>query len=98
MSDSRPDISTDIAIVGGGLAGGLIALAMRRHAPDTRFILIDAGKTLGGNHRWSWFDSDMDVDGQDLLSTIHQTNWETGYDVEFPRYRRTLGTDYHSMA
>lgn len=98
MSDSPPDISTDIAIVGGGLAGGLIALALTAHTPDTRFVLIEAGKTLGGNHRWSWFDSDMDADGRALLANIRQTQWDKGYDVEFPRYRRTLETGYSSMA
>ena len=35
----------DLAIVGGGLAGGLIALAVHRAHPGLRLALIEAGPT-----------------------------------------------------
>ncbi len=91
------DAQFDVAIVGGGLAGGLIALAMHRARPEYRIALIEAGKTFGGNHRWSWFDTDLCDAGRALLSGFRQTGWDTGYDVEFPKYRRTLQTAYRSM-
>jgi lycopene beta-cyclase len=87
----------DVAIVGGGLAGGLIALALHRARPQFRIALIEAGKTIGGNHRWSWFDSDLSDAGRALLAGFRQTGWDSGYDVEFPKYRRTLKTGYRSM-
>ncbi|MEL6531222.1 MAG: lycopene beta-cyclase CrtY [Pseudomonadota bacterium] len=98
MVDSPTDAAFDIAIVGGGLAGGLIALALNRHAPDTRFVLIESGKTLGGNHRWSWFESDLTTDGKELLAPLRQTEWQNGYEVKFPKYRRALKTGYRSMS
>jgi len=60
MSDSPPHSASgsasphDLVIVGGGLAGSLIALALQRHAPGCRFLVIEAGRTFGGHHRWSW--------------------------------------------
>ncbi|BDW83564.1 hypothetical protein MACH24_30020 [Erythrobacter sp. Dej080120_24] len=94
MSDSQ----LDVAIVGGGLAGGLIALALHRARPEFRIAVVEAGKVIGGNHRWSWFDSDLSDEGRALLAEFRQTGWNAGYDVEFPKYRRTLGTSYRSMA
>lgn len=94
MSDSQ----LDAVIVGGGLAGGLIALALHRARPEFRIALIEAGKVIGGNHRWSWFDSDLSDEGRALLAGFRQTEWHSGYDVEFPKYRRTLQTAYRSMA
>ncbi|WP_188643715.1 lycopene beta-cyclase CrtY [Tsuneonella deserti] len=87
----------DIAIAGGGLAGGLIALALRRARPDLRVALVEAGPTLGGNHRWSWFASDLDAEGTALLRELHQTRWD-GYSVRFPGHARDLATPYHSLA
>jgi len=88
----------DLAIVGGGLAGGLIALAVSQRRPDVRLRLIEEGPAPGGNHRWSWFASDLAPAGQALLAPFVQTNWTGGYDVAFPHHRRHLPTPYRSLA
>ncbi len=88
----------DIAIVGGGLAGGLIALALRRARPEIAIRLIEAGPALGGNHRWSWFTSDLDEAGEWLMRPFRVTRWDEGYDVAFPGRVRTLSTPYRSLA
>lgn len=87
----------EIAIVGGGLAGGLIALALHRRDPAMPIALIERGDTLGGNHRWSWFESDLDAEGAGLLGRFRKTAWD-GYEVRFPAYRRQLATRYNSLA
>ena len=94
MTDSQ----VDCVIVGGGLAGGLIALALHRARPEFRIRVIEAGRTIGGNHRWSWFDSDLSDEGRALLAAFRQTDWDDGYEVKFPKYRRKLKTTYRSMA
>ncbi len=88
----------DVAIVGGGLAGGLIALALRRARPGFALALIEAGPAIGGNHRWSWFAGDLDAAGEALLGSFRQTRWDGGYDVRFPDRARTLATGYNSLA
>jgi lycopene beta-cyclase len=88
----------DLVIVGGGLAGGLIALALHRHAPDCRFVVIEAGRTLGGHHRWSWFDTDLAAEAHPLMSGFALNGWDEGYDITFPAYGRTLPTAYRSLA
>lgn len=87
----------DVAIAGGGLAGGLTALALRRARPDLRVALVEAGSTLGGVHRWSWFSTDLSNMGSALLEPFHTAKWQ-GYDVRFPAFRRTLDTAYASLA
>jgi lycopene beta-cyclase len=87
----------DIAIAGGGLAGGLIALALTRQRPDLSLRLIEAGPELGGNHRWSWFASDLSADGEALLDPVRSTRWEKGNEVIFPGHRRQLATPYCSI-
>ena len=88
----------DIAIAGGGLAGGLIALAVQRAEPDLDVRLVEAGDDLGGNHRWSWFASDLPPEGDALLAPFRKTEWDTGYDVRFPAHSRTLRARYRSLA
>lgn len=58
--------------------------------------LFDAGKTLGGNHRWSWFASDLDVQGTELLAKFKMTAWPD-HEVRFPAYRRHLEGGYRSL-
>lgn len=88
----------DIAIVGGGLAGGLIALALARLRPDIVVKVLEGGDVLGGNHRWSWFDSDLTDEGRGLIEAFRLIRWDAGYDVRFPRCARTLATPYRSLA
>ena len=87
----------DVAIAGGGLAGGLAALALHRARPGLRLALIEGDESLGGNHRWSWFDSDLDTDGSALMADFRKAQWP-GYEVRFPGFERQLGTGYNSLA
>ncbi|MCW1384235.1 lycopene beta-cyclase CrtY [Novosphingobium sp. KCTC 2891] len=86
----------DIAILGGGLAGGLIALALARHRPDLSLLLVEQDETLGGNHVWSFFGTDVGKAGRDLLAPIVAAAWR-GYEVRFPAHERELGTSYYAM-
>ncbi|PLK24026.1 lycopene cyclase [Porphyrobacter sp. TH134] len=88
----------DVIIVGGGLAGGLIALALYRHAPDCRFVVIEAGRSFGGHHRWSWFETDIRPRARGLMAGFDLNGWDEGYDITFPRLGRTLPTSYRSLA
>jgi lycopene beta-cyclase len=88
----------DIAIAGGGLAGGLIALALARHRPDMRVRLVEGGPAPGGNHRWSWFASDVSPDAAELLAPIRKTDWASGNEVRFPGHQRHLKAPYASIA
>jgi lycopene beta-cyclase len=87
----------DIAIVGGGLSGGLIALALRQARPELDVQLVEADDVLGGNHRWSWFETDLDPAGQALMAPFRKAEW-SGYDVFFPQHARTLKARYFSLA
>jgi lycopene beta-cyclase len=88
----------DVVIVGGGLAGGLIALALHRHAPDCRFLVIEAGRSFGGHHRWSWFETDIRPKARGLMAGFAVNGWDEGYDITFPGLGRTLPTSYRSLA
>lgn len=90
------DRQCELAIVGGGLAGGLIALAMAQRRPHARVLLIESGETLGGNHVWSFFDSDVAIADRPLVMPLAAYAWD-GYDAVFPDLRRRLAARYQSI-
>lgn len=89
-------MTCDLAILGGGLAGGVIALALAERRPELRVLLVEGGDRLGGNHIWSFFDSDVDAADRALVAPFVCASWE-GHDVAFPKHRRTLGGRYNSI-
>lgn len=86
----------NLAILGGGLAGSLIALAMARHRPELRILLIEREAALGGDHVWSFFESDVAPMHRALVEPLVTARWD-GYDVHFPAFSRSLSTPYASV-
>ncbi len=89
-------VACDLAIIGGGLSGGLIALAARRARPERRVLLIEAAPALGGNHLWSFLDSEVDDEAKALLEPLVNYGWRE-FSVVFPRYKRELPHSFYSM-
>lgn len=89
-------ITCDVGIVGAGLAGGLIALALKRWHPGLDVRLIDAGACVGGNHLWSFFGSDIADEHRWIVESLAVHRWP-GYDVAFPGHRRAVPATYHSV-
>ncbi len=87
----------DIAIAGGGLAGSLIALTLRARRPDLSVALAEAGESIGGNHVWSFFATDIAPADRALVDPLCEARWDHGYDVRFPALVRTLPTPYRSV-
>ncbi|MEY4270799.1 MAG: hypothetical protein RLZZ58_2015 [Pseudomonadota bacterium] len=89
-------LNCDIAIIGGGLSGGLIALALAAKRPDLDVRIVEPAAALGGNHIWSFFDSDVAAEHRWLVDPLIAHRWDS-YDVVFPAHRRTLATGYNSI-
>ncbi|WP_260483479.1 lycopene beta-cyclase CrtY [Sphingomicrobium flavum] len=87
---------TDLLILGGGLAGGLCALALKARRPDLRVTIMERDAALGGNHVWSFFDSDVDAAARDWVEPLIERHWDSN-EVRFPDHRRLLGDGYNSI-
>lgn len=87
----------DLILAGGGLANGLIAWRLRSARPDLRILVLEAGERLGGNHTWSFHDSDVDAAQRTWLAPLVTARWPR-YDVTFPDLARTLEGGYASIA
>ncbi|NIJ09653.1 lycopene beta-cyclase [Sphingomonas vulcanisoli] len=86
----------DILIIGGGLAAGLAAVAITQRRPGTTVMIVERGETLGGNHIWSFFQSDIAAEDWSLVAPFVSHRWE-GSEVAFPGLRRALTGAYCSI-
>jgi lycopene beta-cyclase len=89
-------IRCNVAIVGAGLAGALIALALRETRPGLDVRLIDGAGVVGGNHLWSFFAGDIADRDRALVAPLVGHGWDR-YDIAFPAHRRTLSAEYFSI-
>ncbi|HEX9948232.1 MAG TPA: lycopene beta-cyclase CrtY [Allosphingosinicella sp.] len=85
-----------LIIAGGGLAGGLVALALAERRPDVDFLLIEESGRFGGNHIWSFFDSDVDEGDRWLIEPLVARRWPD-HEICFPQRLRTLGFGYNAV-
>jgi lycopene beta-cyclase len=100
MTDLRMQpapLDVDVAILGGGLSGGLCALALTEHAPQLRVALVEQDARLAGNHTWCCHGSDLAMSTGKAVaawfSPLVQHRW-TQYQVAFPDFARTMDGDY----
>jgi len=82
-------------IVGGGLAGGLAALALADEGRGARVTLVESGAGLGGDgeHTWSCHESDLDADARGLVVPLVAHRWPRQI-VRFPGRARQLDIGY----
>ncbi|MEO7634523.1 MAG: lycopene beta-cyclase CrtY [Sphingomicrobium sp.] len=85
-----------LIIAGGGLSGCLAALALAARRPEVDLLVIEQGPAFGGNHTWSFFDTDIAPGQRWVLDRIGASHW-ADYDVRFPRRSRTIAVGYNSM-
>lgn len=90
-------MNTDVILVGAGLANGLIAWRLHTARPDLRILVLEQGDAMGGNHTWSFHDSDLTVDERAWIAPLIAHHWH-GYNVAFPELTRTLDGGYNSIA
>lgn len=86
----------DLAIVGGGLAGGLLALAINTRRPDLDLRVVEENAHFGGNHVWSFFAADIAAENRWLIAPLVCHGWR-GYDVAFPDHTRSIAQAYYAI-
>ncbi len=97
MSTGDKAAAWDLILAGGGLANGLIAWRLRMRQPGLRILLLEQGEHLGGNHTWSFHDSDLDAGERAWIAPLVSRRWPR-YEVVFPDHARTLEGGYASIA
>ncbi|RZA31324.1 MAG: lycopene cyclase [Lysobacteraceae bacterium] len=95
MDKPAPDY--DLVLAGGGLANGLLAWRLRSLRPELRILLLEGDEHIGGNHTWSFHDSDLSTAQQAWIAPLVTQRWPR-YEVAFPELARTLDGGYASIA
>ena len=87
----------DLILVGAGLANGLIAWRLAQLRPALRILVLEQAAEMGGNHTWSFHDSDLTAQQRSWIAPLVSHRWPA-YRVIFPDYERTLASAYNSIA
>ena len=87
----------DYIIIGGGLQGGLLTLAIKHHQPKSTVLLIERASTLGGNHTWSFHPRDVPAESRAWIEPLITSRWQN-YIVRFPEFERRVNLPYASIS
>lgn len=85
-----------LIIVGGGLAGSLAALALARARPHHPLLLLEEGEVFGGNHTWSFFDSDIPASARYWVEALQPWH-NAAHRVVFASHQRHIRQGYNSI-
>lgn len=88
--------SWDVIIVGAGLSGGLLAYRCKQVRPELSVLLLEKAPQPAGHHTWSFHRGDISSSAMEWLTPFISHSWPA-HQVAFPRYRRTLHTQYFSL-
>jgi lycopene beta-cyclase len=86
----------DVIIAGGGLAGTLCAYRLKQKRPELRLLLLEEAGRLGGNHTWSFHDTDIAPEARAWVAPFIAHRWKE-QQVRFPKYTRMLTSGYNSI-
>jgi len=89
-------VTVDVLVAGGGLAGSLVCWRLAMLRPELRCCLIEGGARLGGNHTWSFHDSDLTPGAREWTAPLVVARWPR-HEVRFPAGRRVLLGTYGSI-
>ncbi len=90
-------MNLDLILAGGGLANSLIAYRLATVRPEIELRVIERGPTLGGNHTWSFHDSDLDAQERAWLAPVVAHSWPQ-HELHFPERRRVIPRGYNSIS
>lgn len=88
--------AVDYLLVGGGLQNGLVAAMLSRLQPNARVTLIESGQRLGGNHTWSFHESDLEPQSRAVIQPMIVRTWPS-YRVRFAGLQRGIPQAYSSV-
>ena len=87
----------DLLLVGGGLANTLIALRLAQLRPEIRTLIVERESSLGGNHTWSFHQTDLTESQHAWIAPLVAHRWPA-HEVHFPEFQRTLESAYASIS
>lgn len=89
-----PDNELEFVLLGAGLANSLLALKL--HAQNRRFIILEKKSQLQSSQTWSFHLSDLNASELTWLRPLISSEWP-GYDVKFPNHQRHISLPYASI-
>lgn len=90
-------MSVDVALVGGGLANSLVAYRLRELRPELELVVVERGPALGGNHTWSFHDSDLSPAQRAWMRPLVEHSWPR-HELRFPNRRRVMESGYNAVS
>lgn len=89
-------MDADLVLVGGGLANSLIAYRLSQVRPELRVLVVERGRSLGGEHTWSFNTADLSASQHAWMAPFVEYGWP-GYEVRFPAFSRWINSGYHTI-